>query len=253
MAFLDPVFNPILLPMVNWNPFVSIVVLSLFISLIVTLVYKYFTDQVAMKEMKEKQKGFQKQMKELRSNPEEMMKVQKEAMGVNLQYMKASFKPMLITMIPVLLMFSWMTGHLSFEPIYPGETYSITASFEKGLSGEALLTVDEKSTLIDAEKQPLADGKATWKLKGEEGEHSLSVTLGNTTQTKIVKIGTTFDYAESITLYQHSDIKSINIDYKLLKPLGEFSLFGWHPGWIGLYLIFSIIFSMGLRKLLHLY
>jgi uncharacterized membrane protein (DUF106 family) len=182
-----------------------------------------------------------------------MMKVQKEAMGVNLEYMKASFKPMLITMLPVLLMFSWMTGHLSYEPIYPGETYGITALFKEGLTGEAKLMIDDKSTLISPEMQNITDGKASWSVKGEAGEHEFKVMVGNTTQTKIVKIGTTFDYAEAITLFQHSDIENIRIDYKTLKPLGEFSLFGWHPGWVGLYLIFSIVFSMSLRKLFKIY
>src|SRR3989344_7673590 len=114
MAFLDPVFNPILQPLINTSPIVAIIVLSLVISLIIVLVYKFFTNQAEMKRLKEEQKEYQKKMKELRHNPEEMMKVQKEAMGKNIDYLKHSLKAMLITMLPVILIFGWMNDHLAY-------------------------------------------------------------------------------------------------------------------------------------------
>ena len=50
------------------------------------------------------------------------------------------------------------------------------------------------------------------------------------------------------------DIKKIEIGYNKLKPLGQkFSLFGWQPGWLGIYIILSIISSMALRKVLNIY
>src|SRR3989344_9231446 len=149
MAFLDPVFNPVLMPLINLSPFWSLVILALFISVIVTLVYKWTTNQTQMKELKDKQKEYQKQMKELRSNPQEMMKVQKEAMKSNMDYMKHSLKSTLITMLPIILIFSWMAGHLSFEPIYPGEQYSMTATFAKGVTGNTQLIPDKGTELSD--------------------------------------------------------------------------------------------------------
>ncbi|MEK6938755.1 MAG: EMC3/TMCO1 family protein [Nanoarchaeota archaeon] len=253
MAFLDPVFNPVFLWLLDLSPFWGLVVLALIISIIVTLVYKYFTNQTEMKRMKEEQKEFQKRMKELRSNPPEMMKVQKEAMKVNMEYMKHSFKPMLITMIPVLLIFGWMAGHLSFEPIYPNETYTITAFFKAGSTGSAQLIVDNESTLISLEAQNITDNQATWSLKGTEGTHLLVVKYGNVEQNKSVLITTRLTAEEALSVYQHSDIEKIQINYLELKPLGNLSIFGWHPGWVGIYIILSLIFSLGLRKIFKLY
>jgi uncharacterized membrane protein (DUF106 family) len=31
------------------------------------------------------------------------------------------------------------------------------------------------------------------------------------------------------------------------------NLFGWEVGWLGTYIVFSIVFSMGLRKILKLH
>ncbi|MBI4980547.1 DUF106 domain-containing protein [Candidatus Woesearchaeota archaeon] len=255
MAFLDPLFNPVLLPLLNLvGPFWGIFLLSLIISLIVTVIYKYTTNQELMKRLKDEQKSYSQKLKELRSNPEEMMKVQKEAMKVNMEYMKLSFKPTLITMLPILLIFGWMAGHLSYEPIYPDETYSITALFKAGITGEAELVIDDKTMLVDTAVQPINNSRVTWKLNSKEGEHLLTIKSGNSSQDKKVLIAKEFNYAEAISVYQHSDIEKIQIDYNELRPLGPtFSIWGWQPGWISIYIIFSLVFSLALRKAFKLY
>ncbi len=252
MAWYD-FLDPVLMPVLNLGPFWAILILAVAISLIITLVYKFVTDQNKMKKMKEQQKEYQKRMKELKDNPGEMMKVQKEAMKANMEYMKNSFKPTLITMIPILLIFGWMAAHLSYEPIYPGETYSITAEFLEGIKGKAELIPSEGTELIDSAKQEIEDSEATWKMKSSVGNHLLTVKVGDQEQTKKVLITKELNYEDQFTVYEHSDVKQITINYNKLKPLGTFEIFGWQPGWLGLYIIFSLVFSMALRKLLKIY
>ncbi len=273
MAFLDPIFNPLLMPLLNMSPFWGIVIISFVISLIITVVYKFATNQELMKSLKEKQKEYQQRIKELRNNPEEMMKVQKEAMKQNMEYMKHSFKPTLITMLPIILIFGWMSGHLGFEPISPGETYSVTAIFKEGVTGESELIVDEETSLAVNEdtgrksnaKQEVINGAVTWYLESELGEHFLTVKVGEKEETKKVLITEELQYVEQATTFESSLIKQIRINYDKLKPINklfstetkkaEFKvpLFNWQPGWLGVYIIFSIIFSMGMRKALKLY
>lgn len=252
MAFLDPVLTPLLQPLLNASPFLSILILAFVVSIIITLVYKLVTNQELMKSLKDKQKDFQKQMKELRSNPEEMMKVQKEAMKINMDYMKQSFKPTLITMLPIILIFGWMAAHLSFEPIYPGEPYSITVDFKEGLTGEAEL-IPEEGTEVLSEATQKINGALTWNLKSSSGEHYLKVKTGNVEETKKVLITKDLMYEQQFSVFKHSEIDKISINYNKLKPLGTFKLFGWQPGWLGLYIIFSIVFSMVLRKVMGIY
>ncbi len=253
MSFIDTIFSPALQPLVDLSPFWAIVILAVGISFLSTLAYKYLTNQQKMKELKEKQKEFQGRMKELRSQPDKMMEVQKEAMKVNMEYMKMSFKPTLITMIPLLLLVGWMAGHLTYEPIYPQETYSVTAAFKEGVTGNAELAVDSGTELLNEASQVITLGMATWNLRSTEGEHILNVKLGSQTESKDVLVTTKVRYAEPIKVLQHSDIESIQINYKPLKPLGTTSLIGWHPGWLGLYFIFSLIGSLAFRKVLKIY
>ncbi len=248
MAFLDPVLNPIL----YLGPLWAIVIISLVISLIIVLVYKFFTNQAEMKRLKEEQKDFQKRLKELRDRPEEMMKIQKEAMKKNFEYMKHSFKATFITLLPILLIFGWMTAHLAYEPIFPDETYSITAVFAEGATGNAELVPDDGTTLSSPAVQPVAD-RVIWSLKSTAGEHFLTVKLGNTSQEKKVLIATDLKYEDPVSVYTHSDIKQININYHKLRPLGELEIFSWQPGWLSMYIILSIVFSIVLRKLLKVY
>ncbi len=253
MAFLDPVFNPVFLPLLNLSPVLGLLLLSFLISLLVTYAYKWLTNQTLMKELKEKQTDFQKKMKELRSSPEEMLKVQKEAMKVNMEYMKHSFKPTLFTMLPILLIFGWMAGHLAFEPIYPQEAYSVTAFFKEGLVGNAMLIADENTEIVGPSELPITSGSVTWALKSSEGSHLLTVKMGTIEQSKKVLISKELKYEDAVSLFDHSDITQIKLNYKDLKPLGTFSLFGWHPGWLGIYIILSLIFSIALRKVLKIY
>lgn len=253
MAFLDPVFNPVFLPLLNLSPILGLLLLSFLISLLVTYAYKWFTNQTLMKELKEKQTDFQKKMKELRSHPEEMLKVQKEAMKVNMEYMKHSFKPTLFTMLPILLIFGWMAGHLAFEPIYPQEAYSVTAFFKEGLTGNVTLVVDEGTEFVGVNTQAISKDGVTWAVKSSEGSHLLKVQMGTIEQSKKVLISKELKYEDAVSLFDHSDITQIKINYKDLKPLGTFSLFGWHPGWLGIYIILSLIFSIAMRKVLKIY
>ncbi len=257
MALLDPIFNPVLLPLLSWNPFLGIVILSFAISLLISLAYKYFTDQDKMKELKEKQKEFQKRMKELRSQPDKMMAVQKEAMATNMEYMKMSLKPTLYTFLPIILIFGWMTAHLAYEPIYPGETYSITAEIAEGITAQAELLLDEGTTLAnegDSLSVDLVDGFATWYLKSDTGLHELVVQVGEVQASKEVLISTDLEYSVAEEGSGKSDIESIKINYNKLRPAGQnFSILGWQPGWLGWYIIFSLFFSLSIRRVMGLH
>lgn len=92
------------------NPKVSLVTISFLITLGMTLVTKYFTDQTRMKEIKVEQKKSQVKMKEYKDNIDEQKKIQKEIMESSFELIKHSFKPLLITFLPIILIFWWIRG-----------------------------------------------------------------------------------------------------------------------------------------------
>ncbi len=253
MSFLDPIFNPLLKLPIFWG----IVVISFLIALIIIIIYKFTTNQNLMKQLKEEMKEFQKQMKELRQHPEEMMKVQKKSMQTNMKYMSHSMRSTLITFIPIILIFGWMTAHFAYEPIMPGQEFTTTAVFKEGNGKEIELIVPEGMSIEGDAVKKIEDSNVVWVLKGEAGEYLLEYKFNEVSYTKEVLITDDKAYKEPIKKIKNSQLKSLEIGNKKMKPMHGTPLqyIPWigNFGWLGAYIIFSIIFSIGLRKLFKVY
>ncbi len=119
MAFIE---------LIQQYPRTSIIVFSFIVTLFITIVTYFISDRDRMKELKEKQKKLQKEMKNYKDNPEKMLELQKELMKDMPEQMKHSFKPMLITLIPLLLVFTWFRN--IYNPLLGGWwiAYYIVAS-----------------------------------------------------------------------------------------------------------------------------
>lgn len=247
----ESILNPIFGPMLGLPPLLTMVIISLIISLIIVLVYKYLTNQKLMKEMKEKLKEYQKEMKGLRNNPKELMAVQKKAMELNMKYMTHSLKPTLITFLPIIIIYGWLSAHLAYYPIEAGQAFTTTVTFEEGIQGQIELITTEEFTLLSNSTQEIVNGTAEWELEAEkEGEYLLEYKYQDMVYTKEILITSEPEYKTPAREIKDSDLEMIKINNKPLKTL---NIFGFKLGWIWTYIIFSIVFSMILRKLLKVY
>ncbi|MDD5177733.1 MAG: EMC3/TMCO1 family protein [Candidatus Nanoarchaeia archaeon] len=113
----DSFFNAIFGKLIQWDPLGGLIVICLVLTFIVTLIYKFTTNQTLMKELKVKTKEYQLEMKKFKNDPQKLMEIQKQAMDVNMKYMMQSFKPMLFTLIPVIILFGWLTSVYETTPI----------------------------------------------------------------------------------------------------------------------------------------
>ena len=89
------------------NPKVSIAVFSVIVTLISTLVQKHFTDQEHLKSLKKRQKEIQNEIKKAKE-PSVMQELNAEMLQLTGVMFKKSMKPMFVTMIPFLLLFTWL-------------------------------------------------------------------------------------------------------------------------------------------------
>ena len=88
----------------------GIIIFAFLITLVMTLVTKKFTDQNRMKELKKIQKACQIKLKDAKGDMNKQSEIQKEMMECSMELMKHSFKPMLITIVPLIFLFSWIRG-----------------------------------------------------------------------------------------------------------------------------------------------
>ena len=121
ISWLQPVFdamNAVLNPLVQMdptpnNPVLTVFVISFIISLLTVTAQKLLVDQDKMNEMQAKSKALQKELREAQASGDskQMAKVQAKQMDMmsdQSEIMKMSFRPMIVTMIPILLIFAWM-------------------------------------------------------------------------------------------------------------------------------------------------
>ena len=109
-AALDSVF----LPLINsFGPIVGVFVISTIVAFFITLANKLLVDQDKLQESQQKMKAFQQEMMAAQKSgdPKAMAKVQEnqaEFMKMQQAMMMNSFKPMIVTFVPILLVFWWM-------------------------------------------------------------------------------------------------------------------------------------------------
>ena len=100
-------------------PIPSVILIGIVITLVSTLVTRYFTDQEHLKALKKRQKEIQEQIKKEHNNPNMLEALNKEMLEITGTMMKSNFKPMLITFIPFILIFGFISR--TFAPLIPGK------------------------------------------------------------------------------------------------------------------------------------
>lgn len=99
--------------LIQTYPRISVILIAIIVSLLSMLATKFFSNQARIKELNEKNKTNQALLKEHKDNPQKMMEIQKEMMSSSLERMRHSWKPLLITLVPFILIFNFMRDTLT--------------------------------------------------------------------------------------------------------------------------------------------
>ena len=234
------------------HPLASIAIIAFTVTLFTSLVYRFVTDQKVMQALKKELKDLQKMMKEHRDKPEKLMRIQKEAMEKNMQYMRHSMKPMLFTMLPLILMFGWLNAHIAYEPIAPGQTFEVWVEMQSGIQGTIELEIyPENADFVfeTSREQDIEDGEARWRLSGPPGEYELRYHFEGETETQELLITDKPEY-RSPTVGASGSFNRLNIGNEQVEPLSFLGI-GWT--WIWSYILLSVGFSIVIRKVLKVH
>ena len=205
-------------------------------------------------------KRYQKKAASLKNEPEKAVKVQKDMMKLNGQYMKSSLKSTMYTFIPIIIFFGWLAAHFAFMPLLPDTAFNVTVNVQEDVTGNLTLILPNNISISTNLTQEIIDGSASWSgVKGPKGMHEFSVVHNSGDETFFsVLISEDYVYENPVIKIDESPIfKSILLGNKKLKVFKTVPLLKDIPwvqnwGWIGAYLVFSLLFSTGLRKALKL-
>ncbi len=262
MAF-DFIFNPIFFPVLKLHPFFAIGIIALVLSIIMTVAYKYLTNQVLMKSLKDEIKELQTEMKSLKDNPKQMLEVQKRAMETNMKYFMQSLKPTLVTFIPLIIIFAWLNAHMVYYPLVQDTEFSVHLTFEESGAGVEYLTSENTSLqLLNAMNQTVFDKTAKFVFKAKEpGDYNATFQFRDSKYVQQLHIVSDINdrtYDQPIQKVNKDGLLEIVTSNDEVKPLQNLFLLGWIPwvknfGWLGTYILLSIVFSLVLRKVMKVY
>jgi uncharacterized membrane protein (DUF106 family) len=115
---LNPIFNPLLTLVSDPNnPFfgaiIGVFIIATIVAFVITLANKLLVDQDRLQFLQKEMKGFQQDMMKAQKSGDpkamaDMQKKQTEFMGLQKEMMFNSFKPMIVTFVPIIIIFYWM-------------------------------------------------------------------------------------------------------------------------------------------------
>lgn len=125
---LNPIFNPLLtLVSVPNNPYfgaiIGVFIIATLVAFVITVANKLLVDQDRLQFLQGEMKGFQSEMMKAQKSGDPkamatMQKKQAEFMSLQKEMMFNSFKPMIVTFIPIILIFYWMAGNPLINQLY---------------------------------------------------------------------------------------------------------------------------------------
>lgn len=237
---------------ISLDSWIVIAVIALFVSIGISFIQKYKGNQPKIRRLKQDIKKLRKKLKKHKNDTDKMMEVQGEMTTKNLEVMKESFRPMVYYIIPTLLIFLWMGSSLAYEPLQPNQPFNVTLqleeNYEENLNDVTLTFSPElqivSSTIIEE------DNRLTWTLQGGEDDYNLLFEGPGFSESKSIFVTEQRRYTTPVEEGQ-SPIQNVIIGNKDVTPLGDISIFGWTPGWLGTYILFNVLFGFSTRKLLR--
>lgn len=233
-AILTPLFsfyNTIFQPLLILGPYVSLGFFSVVLAALFSVIYWFLLDIERADEIKDKLNTYQDKMKEARKNDEHDKASDhlKKTLELNQKFMMLNFKPMIVTMVFVALIFPWL-----------GSVYAPNIQMT-GISNdtwEGNLTYAGQTELVTAENT-------------SEGIRVSSLQSG---QTQVGESITAFGMDWQVMNFQPVESQGQDARLKLNAEFIELPLSiplaGTALNWLGFYILVVMPLTYGFRKLL---
>ena len=130
--FLNPILNPILNPLLTLvndpnNPMfgaiVGVFIIATIVAFVITLANKFLVDQDRLQFLQKEMKEYQQEMMKAQKSGDakalaKVQEKQSEFLDLQKEMMFNSFKPMIVTFVPIIIVFYWMAGNPLISQFY---------------------------------------------------------------------------------------------------------------------------------------
>ena len=237
-------------------------VLSLALSLVVLVVFRYTSNQKAIARAKDRVFAHLMELRLFPDDPRTTLKSLGQLMIWNTRYVLASMRPALLLALPVSLLFVHLQRYYEWRPLRPGETTTVTMKLVEGLEIEAFApTLVAHGVAVEtAPVRVSADNAVSWRVRAlDSGVHTLDLRLGDTVVSKTITVA---ENTEAVTprrmrgwwaalwhpgepAIAQGSVEWIEVDYPAAASL---NLWGMHTHWLVFVLLLSFLAVLALRR-----
>jgi len=265
-AVLCPVFDLLLAPFAALPPIVSLVVVSLPTAILMLVVFKHTSDQVALAAVKRRIHAGLFEIRLFSDDLRAIFRAQGEILRHNLTYLRLSLVPMVWILPPMVLLIAQLQFHYGYEGLRPRET----ALLEVDLKPETVTAGERPRVVLDlppglgAQTEDVwlpAESQLAWRLAAErEGDFRIGISIdGAPPVTKTLRVTKSLVrlspvrvdsgffsqliYPAEPPLPRDSSIREIRISY----ADREISVLGSGMHWLIPFFALSIAFAFALK------
>jgi hypothetical protein len=273
MTFLNSVLRSVvdlaLMPFRSLPPFVGVAVVSLPFAILALLVYKRFSDQRAITEVKSKMAASFFEIRLFNDDLRTILAAQGNLLRQNLRYMGLNLKPLVVMLVPMFLLFAQLQFHYGYRGLAVGDSTVLSVRLspeaatgrpEAALAAPAGVRIDSPPVWAPSRHE------LAWKLVAEApGSYELALDLElpgrrgvRTTKNLVVSDQVTRRSPNRLErglvnqlLYPAEDPIPPDVpvaEMTVAYPEAEVWLLGWHTHWSIVLLVLSIVFAFALRK-----
>ncbi len=136
---MNAVFDGLFMVLSFASPAVVLVILSALIGVLMLLIWRYTSNQKAIKDVRNQIAAHLLATRLFKDNLAVTFRAQRKIVTQALRLLVHSIKPMIIMFIPFVLLMSQIGYHYEFRPFHPGERIHVVATLKPGLDDAALL------------------------------------------------------------------------------------------------------------------
>lgn len=235
-------------------PATFVVVLSVVVGLLMVVVFRYTSDQAAIKIAKDRLKAHVLAVRLYQDQLSVVLHSYGRILLETGRYLRLSFRPVLFVIVPLTIVIVQVDRYLGSTPLPSGKDFLITAHVASAEALDAVsLQVPPQLTITAPAVHAPSSGEVIWRVSPQrEGNYDITVRVGEQSISKSVVVGSGMAKLSPLRTAGHwdrwlssaepalpanSSVRTIEVAY----PVRDVPLAGFEWNWIWLFFVLSLV------------
>ncbi len=247
-------------------PAAIVVAISLIVGLVMVVVFRYTSDQKAIRVAKDHLKAHLLALRLFQDQIPVVLRSYGRIVLATGHYLRLAFKPLLFVIVPLMFLILQLDRYLGWVPVEAGQPFLIKVLIDnpKALNEASLQLPDGLSITAPAVHVP-SESEIAWRLVAEKrGEYIVNIQASGHTFSKRLIVGAGLSRLSPVRLRgkfweriflsgepglpKNSPIESIDIQY----PLRKIAFVGFEWNWIWLFFVLSLAAGFFFKSILRI-